>query len=372
MICDKLRILELSDIHFCHRKTPTLHIAHNLNKLIPFNASMEKYDMIMIPGDVWDRLVSLPYEDVLHVKVWIIRLLKLCKKYDITLLVVEGTPSHDWKQSKWFVYLNEAHDINADLRYVDTLSIEYFDKFDINVLCVPDEWNHECDDTWQEVVQLLAKHNLKKVDFCAMHGAFSYQLPSHVPVSTHDMDRYLGITKYLIFIGHVHRFSQYERIFSAGSPDRLTHGEEEPKGILDATVFKDGEFKVTFIENERAMIYKTLTCDQETLADTYQFLEKEIPILPKGSHVRLKAVSHHPVLTAMREIINTYPDYHFTTAREKEETVSQDTLETLRRQYDPVEIHKGNIERMVVEKIGERTQDATLLNRAKELLGGYI
>lgn len=372
MISDKLRILEFSDIHFCHRKTPTQHIINGLNRLIPFNASMQVYDMIFIPGDVWDRLVTLPDENTFLVKVWIIRLLKLCKKYDISLLVVEGTPSHDWRQSKWFVELNTTHEIHADLKYVDTLSIVYFDKQDVSVLCVPDEWNHETDDTWREVVQLLEHHELDKVDFCAMHGAFSYQLPEHIPSPTHDMERYLSITRYLIFIGHVHKFSQYQRIFSAGSPDRLAHGEEEPKGILDATVFKDGDFKVKFVENSRAMIYKTLICDQETLADTYRMLEETVPELPQGSHIRLKAANNHPVLSAMKEIIATYPGYHFTTARIKEETVSQDTLEVLRQHYDPVEIHPGNIERMMLDKLEQRTDDVGLLERAKELLRGYL
>ena len=372
MICDKIRILEFADIHFCHRKTPTQLIIHNLNVLMPFDERMAKYDMIMIPGDVWDRLVSVPDPDVFLTKRWIVRLLTLCKRYDITLLVVEGTPSHDRKQSKWFEELNVSNNIHADLYYVDTLSIVHFEKFGIDVLCVPDEWNHETDDTWQEVTQLLSQRGLDKVDFCAMHGAFSYQLPAHVPAPTHDMERYLGITRYLIFIGHIHRYSQYDRIFAAGSPDRLAHGEEEAKGILDATVNRDGEYKVTFIENKGAMVYKTLVCDQETLGETYQFLEKEITSQPEGSHIRLKAKDGHPILASMKEVITTYPGYHFTLAKEKEETVSQTTLEAVRQHYEPIEIHSGNIDRMMVERLTTMTQDPAVMERAKELIREFI
>lgn len=372
MICDQIRLLEFADIHLCHRRTPTQHIVDNLNTLLPFNASMEKYDMIFIPGDVWDRLVTLPDKDVITAKLWIIRLLKLCKKYDIVLLVVEGTPSHDWEQSKWFKELNTTHEIGADLHYADTLSIVHFEKFGIDVLCVPDEWRHETDDTWQEVVQLLNHHGLEKVDFCAMHGAFSYQLPAHIPAPTHDMDRYLGITRYLIFIGHVHLYSQYERIFAAGSPDRLTHGEEGPKGILDATIQRNGDFEVVFIENENALLYKTFQCDQDTLGETYQYLEEKLRDLAPGSHVRIQARSDHPIMVSMRELIDTYPQFIFTTKREKEETVSQDTLSVLRQQYEPIEIHRRNISTLMMDKLMERSQDTQVIERAKELLDNYL
>ena len=62
----------------------------------------------------------------------------MLKPYNIILRILEGTPSHDWKQSKLFIHLNDLTKAGTDVKYIDSLSIEYIDKFGINVL-YPDE-----------------------------------------------------------------------------------------------------------------------------------------------------------------------------------------------------------------------------------------
>src|SRR5690606_24238089 len=100
---------------------------------------------------------------------------------DVAVRVLEGTPSHDREQSKRFVVINESvGKIGADLVYIDELSIRYEERFDMNLLFVPDELNHDPNITLAQVQELMAERNLEKVDFAFMHGQFEYQLPSHV------------------------------------------------------------------------------------------------------------------------------------------------------------------------------------------------
>jgi len=136
---------------------------------------------------------------------------------DICLRVLEGTPSHDRRQSRQFKIVKALLGIEMDLKYVDTLSIEHNEKFDCTFLYLPDEWRGCNEQTKEEVKRLLVQHNLESVDFAFMHGSFPHQLPNikHIPV--HDPEFYLSIVNKYIFIGHIHVMSQYERILAQGS-----------------------------------------------------------------------------------------------------------------------------------------------------------
>lgn len=368
----KLKILEFSDTHLNHRKTSTRHVLDNLTKAFPNNSTMADVDIIFFAGDFFDSLMHLPDPDVFEIRLWINRFLRICLKYDIVLRILEGTPSHDWKQSRLFTHINDIAQIGADVKYFETLDIEHNERFGIDILYVPDEWNPECDDTWVEVTQLLAEKNLTQVDFSVMHGAFSYQLPDHIPASTHDPDRYLSITRHLIFIGHVHRFSVYERIIAAGSTDRLTHGEEEPKGHVEALVHQDGRHEINFVENKGAKIYKTIRCTRLDVDKALKRIDKVLKTLPQDSHIRIEAARTDAILSNMQLLKTKYPEFNFTSKHDKETEPKKQTVIDIKETFQPVPITKSNIEKMLIDRLKEKGVDASTLTRAKELLNGYV
>lgn len=280
---DKLTILSLSDIHLGHKKVSTQHIVTNLNRYLPDNDSMYQVDIIFLGGDVFDDVVSLRDDATGIIQRFIVRLLKLCKKYDIQLRVLEGTPSHDGKQSKQFILLNEFLKINTDVQYFDQLCIEYNERFNIHVLYVPDKWRGSCDQTQEEVKQLLQLHHLTQVDFSIIHGQFKHQLPAlDLPDDTHDHDFYLSITKKYIFVGHIHFMSQFDRILAQGSFDRLRHKEEQPKGFFKVESYQDiQQDTITFIENKHAAIFKELYFTNETSQEIIDQLNRFITQLPE-------------------------------------------------------------------------------------------
>ena len=237
------------------------HSAHrdNLLKLIPDVPSMRQIDLLVIAGDLFDRLLNLSSQDVYIIHAFFITFL-VCIKYDITVRVLEGTPSHDNKQNRWLMEINRESKIGCDVEYFDDLAIEYIDKFDITVLYVPDEYHPDPNVTLKEVRELLANKNLEQADIAVMHGQFDYQVPTNLRnrIVFHDSKSYLDIVKYLIMIGHVHTSSSFEKIVVAGSTDRLKHGEEEDKGILRIELQKSGDFNAEFIVNEGAQTYKTI------------------------------------------------------------------------------------------------------------------
>lgn len=320
----KLRCLVLGDIHLGHPNTTTESIIRGLDKVFCQTAALDDIDMIVLEGDVFDRQLTFSDQNAFLIQQWIYRLLRLCKDKDILLRVLEGTPSHDWKQSQEFGLINSVSSIGADLRYVDKLSIEYIERFDINVLYIPDEWRVYCDETWVDVQALLAKEGLSQVDFCIMHGCFPHQMPKnlHKRIDMHVSERYLSIVKYLIFVGHIHHYSQYERILAAGSFDRLCHGEESPKGYIDVTVYPEGEFEATFRENTLARIYKTIDCKSLDVDTAMRRVERVISKLPKQSAIRLLANPLDPAIGLLNVLEISYPDYQWTISVTQNKNIS--------------------------------------------------
>lgn len=307
-----LRILVISDIHLGHPNTPTLEMIANLKAAIPDNAETAEIDMIVLAGDVFDSLLSLSGDDIWEIKIWVNHLLRLCKKHDIVLRVLEGTPSHDWKQSQLFPFINKIAKIGTDLKYVKDLSIEYIERFGITVLYVPDEWAATTDHTLSQVHDLLRENNLTQVDYAFMHGSFDFQIPKGLNLPHHCSAAYLMIVKEHIFIGHEHTFSQFQHITAQGSFDRTAHGQEEPKGHVRFTRFPNGEKSLVFVETENAKKYVTVRCLGMNLDQTLEEVGRRVSKLPPGSFVRVESETSNPVFANMMMLSRHWPTFHWT------------------------------------------------------------
>ncbi len=362
-----LHLAVISDIHLGHRRNSTPEIIKNLRCAIPDNAYTSELDIIFLAGDVFDDLLTLPDSDVIQIDSWIVFLLKMCKKHDILLRVLEGTPSHDWKQSERFTALNDITGTNADVKHIKDLSIEYIDKYNINVLYVPDEWDNT-DSTLSQTHELLRAKGLDKVDYAIMHGQFEYQLPQHITKAPrHDSLAYHAIVKELIFIGHVHVHSRNNRIIAQGSFDRLSHGEEGPKGHVRAKVHSNGDRDVVFVENEGAMRFVTVRCTNMSLEDTLHEVDDQVGNLPEGSHIRLEANYDHSIFTNMEVLIRRYPLFHWSKlSREADdegiEIVEDETV------FVPITITRENLPALLLERVASSGVSEPVFNAAEALL----
>lgn len=309
----KLNALVFSDVHLYHDKTKTEHIVLGLFKALADNERLRDIDIIFITGDLFDHPVYMPNTDTSHVIKFVYHLLDMCVKYDIVLRILEGTPSHDWKQSRLIININEQLPNPVDAKHVVNLSIEHIERFGIDVLYVPDEWGTGCANTFLEVKQLLIEHNLTQVDLAMMHGCFNYQFPVNLvgKPDVHDEKSYLDITRYLIIIGHYHTPSSFERIRVPGSFDRLKHGEEEAKGHLEFSIYDTGAYDVKFIENKNAMIFKTFDFSGEEVSDVVSKLRDFLGDSPDECFIRIIANKDDAIYSGMRDLNRTFPLVHF-------------------------------------------------------------
>lgn len=369
---DELNIAVLSDIHLGHKRNPTKEIIKNLKKALPDNHETAALDIIFLAGDVFDNLLSLNEDDIWDIKIWVDGLLRICKKHDILLRVLKGTPSHDWDQPEVFVSLNETGQIGCDLQYIRELSIEYIKRFDINVLYIPDEWNTTAEKTLVQTKELIHAKGLQQVDFAIMHGQFEYQLPPVVKAPKHDSVAYLALVKYLIFIGHVHMFSSFMRIYAQGSFDRLRHNEEEAKGHLRAKINRDGEYTVKFVETINAKKFCTIDCGYLSTEQTLNKLSEFIKTnkIPEHSFLRIKAESTHPLFVNMEELIRYFPKYKWEKKAIKEDiTIENNDTEIA---YIPITITKENISALLIERLTNKQVNLATLDSAKEILKEVI
>lgn len=364
-----LKIAVVSDIHLGHDRNDTQFIIANLEKAFPDDAYTGELDILFIAGDVFDKLLYLSNVAVIEIDIWITNLLRVCKKHNVMLRVLRGTYSHDWTQSSRFELLNKVAKIGCALKYVDELSIEYIAEHDIRVLYVPDEWNDDPMKTLGQVHELLHIHGIKQVDFAIMHGQFTYQLPPVVKAPKHNEQAYLALVRCLIFIGHVHIYSEWDRIIAQGSFDRLSHGDEVPKGHVRATIRSVDDYDVVFVENKGARIFLTLDCKGLTLEETLQEVASATDHLPDDSFVRLSCSKDNPILTEMDHLLRYRPGIRWEKiVKSKEEAVPTSKDSLLTEEYIPIQITPENIHGLVIDHLLTRNAPIHLMAACERLI----
>lgn len=350
-----LKIISVSDIHLFHRRTPTDDIIRGLYQMIADEAEMQTWDLFFIPGDLFDLLGSLNNQYLEEVITFFVYFLKKCKKHDIAVRLLEGTPAHDFKQSQLMAIMNNVFHLlmndGVDFKYVTDLSIEYMEKYNIHILYVPDEWEIDPMNTYDQVLQLMRDKHIEQVDFCLLHGAFNYQIDESLNPKAHQEKLWSPMVKYYLFAGHVHFASQYENILVGGSFDRLAHGEEQPKGWVSVEIKSSGEHEILFHENTLATTYMTLDVRGKTHEEALSLVESKIQDLKLRSHLRLHSTDRDAVTDAINVLKKQYPNIHFTAKVEKQETLPVKQLQLVSKQFEAISLHPDNLKRLIEERL---------------------
>ncbi len=363
-----IKFAVVSDIHLGHRRNSASSIVKALNVAFPGDAETAQLDAIFLAGDVFDRLIDLPNEDVVVIQLWVARLIRLCSEFNIKLRVLEGTRSHDWGQSGIFTTVAEQLALPIDLQYIRTLHIEYMADFGLNILYMPDDLPHGAAHTLEQAKELLKSKGLAYADLAIMHGSFEYQLPEVArSPATHSSAEWLQIVRGPLFIGHVHIPSSYDRIHAQGSFDRLTHNEEHPKGHLRCELESDGTYRVKFVENKLARIYRdVIVGEDELLSDLIERL-KFIEKLPPDSCVRITAPKGHVALSDMSVFIRLYPTITWSekVVDKEVEKFEAEVVEHKELMYTPIHIDRDNVEELMMQRIVKLTQDTRIIDSAR-------
>ena len=364
-----LKIASISDIHLGHNKNVAADIIKNLEKAFPDNAETASLDIIFIVGDVFDTLMFLSADDVGFIKLWIAKLLRIAAKYNIIVRVLEGTPSHDRKQSLLFPLINSMAEINADVRHITEIYIEHIEKHNINVLYVPDEATASPEKTYEQIIDLMCAKGLSQVDFALMHGAFNYQLHPAAKAPRHSEEQYLSIVKEYIFVGHIHHYSTYKRIIAQGSFDRLCHGEEEEKGHVRVSYDSEGSRKIKFIPNKNSRIFKTINCTNLEVPAILEKVEQILIDLPANAFVRIEAEKDNPIFTSFDVLIRQFPLVTWSKKpNDDDDEIEEINIVEDEDNFTPITITSDNIVSLIYDRLIKQNVNDQLRERCNSLL----
>lgn len=362
MISKTFRTANVGDVHLGHPRTGTVDILNRLTKAFPDTAETGDLDVIFIEGDFFDRQLAASDPNWTEIVIWVDWFLRMCERRNIIVRIVEGTRSHDWGQSSVFETVKSICNINVDLRYVDTVSIEHHPR-GFSVLYVPDDWRPDNNDTYMEVLQLFKDEGISQVDFALMHGTFEHQLPPGIDAPIHIAERYLALVRHYIYVGHIHFSSVFKRIIAGGSFDRLSHGEEGPKGHFRVTVDPVKGDEIVFVENKDAQTYLTVDCTDLALEQALEKLNALAPTLRENSYVRVAAHRDSPLLVNMEVLRRQYPHVSWSTKATLGDSPQSNLLVDLRGMHEEIEITPRNVLELMRKRLEEKNYPLPLIAR---------
>lgn len=368
------KYLVMSDIHLGHHINKTPYIVNNLNKFFKeYYRDLSNLNTIFIAGDIFDRLLSNSSSDYLLSTEWLTELILHCKNNRLKLRILEGTPSHDWKQAKLISSIIKKLNIDVDYLYIDTLHIEYMKEENIYILYIPDEYKPKAEDTLKEVKKLMRDMNIDKVDIAIMHGQFEYQLPMVKLESSHSENEYLNLVKHYISIGHIHTPSICSRILAQGSFDRLQHNEEEDKGAMVITIFQDSpeQNAYKFLKNKYSMIFKTIRFKDEDLDVICNRVRKVLDKLPIYSNIKIICDNEDILYKSVKILSKEYTGIRIKAERSKK----VDTNKRLLKKEiinNSLVITESNIKELLVKELDKynlsKEEYSTMLEELEHLM----
>ena len=351
--------LWLQDIHFGVTSVPVGAISESF-KYVYSAAKRRGITKVVLGGDTTDRPLTLANEYASEYMQFIVWFLKDAFENDIEIIIIEGTPSHDWKQARLFEQMKEELKIDVKLVYISKLAIINLEDFG-NVLIVPDQWKPNVNLTYNEVLTLLKEKGLEKVDYAFMHGSFKFQVPKFLQsrLDVHDEEHYCEIVNKGVFIGHEHSYSTYKHIYCAGSLERTKHGQEEEKGGFFVEERNDKLF-VEFIRNAKAQIFKDVLVDGLSSDEILSKIEDMGINLEQLSNIRLVVMQDVQVVS---EFIKKYKllfpqvKWSLKNVSSSIEKVEDFQLEDANIEFHKVNLDSAAISSLLMKRIGDKYPD---------------
>jgi CRISPR/Cas system-associated protein endoribonuclease Cas2 len=348
--------LVLSDIHLFHGRTKTHEIIQNLDTFFHhYDGSVwNGLDLIIIAGDLFDQPIDLGTHEVNEACTWLIRLMYFCNQFKIALRIMEGTPSHDARQSRITEILNKRFP-DLDYKYINDISIDRIvskSNLIIDTLYVPDKIRDNERLVFEDVKELMREKCLDQVHISVTHGMYGHLCSYSINTDhLHLEDDYLNITKHFVSNGHVHTFCVYDRIITEGSFDRLAQGEEEAKGAVYFEIYLDNPSsdKFVFVENKHAKIYKALTLKSMDIDKSLAQVHRVFDTLPIGSYAEIRAKKDHPLILGFSEIKQSYPQLNVTKKIiDTSKLIKESKTVTPITEFKSLPINKDNIVELIM------------------------
>lgn len=216
------------------------------NKISP----LPRIDIISVNGDIFDHKLMSNSDSVFYAMKFIDDLVQIARSHNATLVLIDGTPSHDAGQLKLFYHYLE--DDTVDVRIVTSIQFQWIKG--AKILCVPE------------------MHGYPEADYRKyLYYDWCDQVFGHMTIdgsvygNNVGTGRLFSIEDFLrcrgpILSGHVHVPGIfYHDFYYSGSPIRYKFGEEQAKGFL--VCIMDLDTRQYYVDFEEITSFKYTTID---------------------------------------------------------------------------------------------------------------
>jgi len=262
------KIVSISDIHF--GATDPVYMYDTLVEQFINRISILNFDILAICGDLFDSKFMSNNPIISYAITFIDNLIQLCRSKQATMIIIDGTQSHDNGQlSLFYHYLSDP---TIDLRIVEKMQFEYVKG--MKILCIPERYGLP----ESEYIHYLFESGT--YDMCLLHGTYKGSFKgseiatlntNHAPVfSMQSFVNCMGP----ILMGHYHINGCYDSYaYYHGSTFRYKFGEEEPKGFLVTLYNQYTRWHLTNLIPVQSRIYATININDLLNDDPKNIIE---------------------------------------------------------------------------------------------------
>jgi DNA repair exonuclease SbcCD nuclease subunit len=261
-------------------------------------AQLPKLDLICVDGDIFDHKVSLSSDATLYASLFVSHLVEVSKLKQATLIILQGTLSHDANQLKMYYHYMERNDV--DVRVVTNIRFEIVKN--ARVLCIPELYGVN------EAVYQNAFHHDGWYDECYLHGTFEGSVYGNTVgngrlFTMQDFD----LCKGFMIGGHVHKPQVLQGYFYyCGNPYRWKFGEEEDKGFFITIHDLDMNTHDVHFEKIMSKSYITINLEDIKMSDPQEII-RYIDDYKKNKGIDfLKVKFKYALEGANKVIVNNY------------------------------------------------------------------
>lgn len=211
-------------------------------------------DLICINGDLYDHKVMTSSDATLYASMFIGRLVEICKQKNATLIILQGTISHDANQLKIYYHYMQRTDV--DVRIVTNLQFETVKN--ARILCIPELYGVP-EELYQQYLTYSGFY-----DLAIMHGTFKGavygdNVGNGRLFTIEDFNNCRGP----IISGHVHKPGCFnDHFYYCGSPYRWRFDDDHEKGFILLAQDLDSRMYCLDYQTIISDVYATITMDE--------------------------------------------------------------------------------------------------------------
>ena len=243
----------IADLHFA-AMNPKRQYDILSDQLINKLKDIPRLDLICVNGDLFDHKIGLSSDATMYASLFISEIVELSKSKNATVIILQGTLSHDANQLRIYYPYMQRNDV--DVRIITNIRFETVKG--CRILCIPELYGIS-EEYYQSILFGSGFY-----DLCIMHGTIT----GAVYGDNVGQSRLFRIEDFMncngpIISGHVHKADVFnDHFYYCGSPYRWRFDDDCFKGFILMSYNMDTRKYYLDYKEIFSDVYKTITMDQ--------------------------------------------------------------------------------------------------------------